>query len=147
MSGGDGGALRFAGYAAVFDRRDRGGDVILPGAFAASLKRRAEAGTPLPILWQHDPAQAIGLVDQVAEDDRGLRVVGRLFNRAGAARRAAHMLRGGTLDGLSFGYRVVEAAGSAPRRLARLDLVEVSLVAHPMQPLARVHAVEAVPAA
>jgi hypothetical protein len=37
---------------------------------------------------------------------------------------------------------VVEAEGERPRRLNRLDIVEVSLVAHPMQPLARVHAVE-----
>lgn len=34
------------------------------------------------------------------------------------------------------------AQGGRPRRLEALDLVEVSLVSHPMQPLARVHAVE-----
>ncbi len=31
--------VRFAGYAAIFDRLDNGGDVIAPGAFAASLAR------------------------------------------------------------------------------------------------------------
>jgi phage head maturation protease len=44
---------------------------------------------------------------------------------------------------LSFGYRVREAKSSGVvRELVELDLVEVSLVASPMQPKARVHAVE-----
>jgi phage head maturation protease len=62
--------------------------------------------------------------------------------RPGVAARAAEQLRLGRIDGLSFGYRVVDAEDGRPRRLNRLDIVEVSLVAHPMQPLARVHAVE-----
>jgi hypothetical protein len=47
------------------------------------------------------------------------------------------------LDGLSFGYRVREAKSvGSLRELIALDLIEVSLVAYPMQPRARVHAVE-----
>lgn len=134
--------MRFAGYAAVFDREDRGGDVIARGAFADSLARLAGAGEPLPLLWQHDAGQPIGVVEGISEDRRGLRVVGRLTPRAGVAARAAEAVRLGRIDGLSFGYRVVEAEEGRPRRLNRLDIVEVSLVAHPMQPLARVHAVE-----
>ncbi|MET0361543.1 MAG: HK97 family phage prohead protease [Sphingobium sp.] len=132
---GDGGEapVRFAGYAAVFDRVDRGGDLILPGAFADSLTRR----TALPILWQHDPARPVGVVERIAEDARGLRLIGRL-----SAGRAAGLVRQGALDGLSFGYRVVAADGTGPRRLTALDIVEVSLVTHPMQPLARIHARE-----
>ena len=53
------------------------------------------------------------------------------------------MLASGKLDGLSFGYRVREAAERRyQRELIELDLVEVSLVAKPMQARARVHAVE-----
>lgn len=143
MSGnGTGGAapLRFAGYAAIFERQDNGGDVISRGAFAASLKRRAGAG--LPLLWQHGPDSAIGTIETAREDARGLRVIGRIEGTGPTARKAAAMLRAGALDGLSFGYRVVAAQGAQPRRLDALDLVEVSLVTHPMQPLARVHAVE-----
>ena len=131
--------VRFAGYAALFERRDRGGDTIAPGAFAVSLRRRLAAGEALPILWQHDPAQPIGAVEHVAEDARGLRVIGRV-----SSGRAGALLRAGAVDGLSFGYRVVEAKAGETRRLEALDLVEVSLVKHPMQPLARVHAVELV---
>ena len=51
------------------------------------------------------------------------------------------------MKGLSFGYRVERAreggaGGGAVRELLALDLTEVSLVTHPMQPLAVVHAVE-----
>jgi phage head maturation protease len=45
---------------------------------------------------------------------------------------------------LSFGYRVRAARGVRPRELLALDLAEVSLVAQPMQPLARVIAVDLV---
>lgn len=132
--------VRFAGYAAIFDRLDNGGDVISRGAFADSLARLAGQG--LPLLWQHGPEQQIGAIETVREDERGLRVTGRIEPRGETARKAAALLRDGRIDGLSFGYRVVSAQGSKPRRLDALDLVEVSLVTHPMQPLARVHALE-----
>ncbi len=131
-------AVRFAGYAAVFDRVDRGGDVIRPGAFAASLARKAA----VPLLWQHRAGAVIGTIDTVREDRRGLRVIASLGGSE-EARRAGALLASGTLDGLSFGYRVgrAERVGGV-RELRELELVEVSLVAKPMQRLARVHAVE-----
>jgi HK97 family phage prohead protease len=130
--------MRFAGYAAVFDRPDRGGDVVRRGAFARSL-----AGGPrgVPLLWQHDMARPVGRIEYLKEDKRGLRVIARLSDgRAG--REAAALLAEGAVRGLSFGYRVRKASGEAPRELEELDLVEVSLVTAPMQPKARVHAVE-----
>lgn len=129
------GRLRFAGYAAVFDRVDRGGDVVRRGAFAGAAKR-------VPLLWQHKPEAVIGTVDYLREDARGLRVIGQLSGRTAAGREAAALLKDGAVNGLSFGYRVREASEGRPRELRALDLVEVSLVTFPMQPLARVHAVE-----
>lgn len=128
---------RFAGYAAVFGRRDLGGDVIEPGAFAGSLAaRRFE--TPLPVFWQHRPDMRIGTIDTVAEDARGLRVIGTLTDP-----RAVALLRGRTVRGLSFGYRATAARhGPQGRDLQAVDLFEVSLVTRPMQPLAQVHYVE-----
>jgi HK97 family phage prohead protease len=131
--------MRFAGYAAVFGHADRGGDVVRPGAFARSLKRGAGS---VPLLWQHDAARPIGRIEYLREDKRGLRVIARLSGGK-AGREAAALLKEGAVRGLSFGYRVREAAGEAPRELKDLDLVEVSLVTLPMQPKARVHAVEA----
>jgi HK97 family phage prohead protease len=130
--------VRFAGYAAVFDRVDGGGDVIRRGAFAESLAR----GREIPLLWQHKAGAVIGRVERVEEDQRGLRVIGEIGGDADAL-RAAGLLASGAVNGLSFGYRVGDASrANGVRELRALELVEVSLVAKPMQTLARVHAVE-----
>jgi HK97 family phage prohead protease len=132
------GPVRFAGYAAIFGRPDSGGDVIRPGAFKLALARTGE----IPLLWQHKPGSVLGRIEHLSEDSRGLRVIATLGLGADAL-RAAKLLASGKLDGLSFGYRVREAVtGGAHRELIELDLVEVSLVAKPMQARARVHAVE-----
>jgi hypothetical protein len=118
--------MRFAGYAAIFDAPDTGGDIVRKGAFAGAAK----AGVPL--YAQHDPARRIGTIEKLEEDGRGLRVIARVERR--------HPVRAGA--GLSFGYRVRRARNGTYRELIDLDLVEVSVVDHPMQPLARVLAVE-----
>jgi HK97 family phage prohead protease len=120
--------IRFAGYAAVFDAPDRGGDIVRRGAFAG-------AGT-VPLLWQHRGAP-VGRIEAIGEDTRGLRVTGSI-----ADPELARLVAGGAIDGLSFGYRALEARHGARRELRRVALVEVSVVAQPMQPLARIHAVE-----
>ena len=130
--------MRFAGYAAVFDRVDRGGDVVRGGAFARAVERGAGA---VPLLWQHQAGRPIGRIEYLREDKRGLRVIGRL-SEGSAGREAAALLKDGSVSGLSFGSRVRDARGEAPRELIDVQLVEVSLVTFPMQPKARVHAVD-----
>jgi HK97 family phage prohead protease len=118
----------------VFGRPDKGGDVVRKGAFARALRQDGE----VPLLWQHRAGAVIGRVEHLSEDRRGLRVIASVGDA-----RAARLFGNGKVDGLSFGYRVREAKSAGGlRELIELDLVEVSLVAHPMQPKARVHAVE-----
>jgi len=120
-------SVRFAGYAAVFDVPDRGGDVVRRGAFGQVRG--------VPLLWQHG-GKPVGIVERLAADRRGLRVIGRVEEPQLAAAVAS-----GAVTGLSFGYRVTRAGGGAHREIKGLELLEISLVASPMQPLARVHAV------
>lgn len=119
--------MRLAGYAAIFDAPDKGGDIVRKGAFA----RAAKAG--LPLLWQHDQRRRIGFVESLSEDARGLRVIAQLDDDSAVVRAGS---------GLSFGYRVRAMQQQEYRELTDLDLIEVSIVATPMQPLARVLAVE-----
>ena len=119
--------IRFAGYAAVWDRVDRAGDVMRRGAFA-------DAG-PVPLLWQHR-GRATGVIEVLAEDARGLRVEGAVSDPELAA-----LVRQGAVAGLSVGYRALAARQGARREVIRAALAEVSLVAVPMQPLARVERV------
>ncbi|VWX61271.1 HK97 family phage prohead protease [Sphingorhabdus sp. 109] len=129
--------IRFAGYAAIFNWIDKGGDIIRPGAFGDLAD-----GKSLPLLWQHDPRQPIGRVDHAREDRCGLRVIGTISTATRAGREAVALLSGASGKGLSFGYRVRRATGQHPRQLLDLDVAEISLVTRPMQPRARVHLVQ-----
>ncbi len=130
------------GYASLFGQKDQGGDVVLPGAYAASLKRLAIRGERVKLLWQHDPAQPIGVWDEVREDATGLRVKGRILTEVERGREAAALLAAGAIDGLSIGFRTVKAErdGKGQRLLSELELWEVSLVTFPMLREARVAA-------
>lgn len=132
----------FEGYASLFGVMDLGHDVVIPGAFRDSLARRGVEGVKL--LWQHDPAEPLGVWTSIAEDRRGLHVRGRLNLERERSREALSLMRQGALDGLSIGYRT-EIERKDPetglRRLERIDLWEISLVTFPLLPQARVHAV------
>ncbi len=136
-------ATRFAGYAAVFDRADSSGDIVRKGAFARAIAAGPKA---VPLLWQHDATKPIGVIESLSEDNLGLRVIGRLSDGMPSAQEAETLLQDQSVDGLSFGYRVRASIAGLNRQLTDLDLVEVSLVTFPMQPLARIHAVETIPA-
>ena len=134
------------GYASLFGACDQGGDVVADGAYAVSLKRLAAEGRRVRMLWQHDPAQPIGVWDEVREDARGLYVKGRILESVEKGREAAALLAAGAIDGLSIGYRTRKAVKSdkgpdkGRRLLQELELWEVSLVTFPMLPSARVAA-------
>jgi HK97 family phage prohead protease len=123
-------SVRFAGYAAVFDAPDRGGDVVRAGAFGARVRR-------VPLLWQHRGVP-VGVIEAIGEDARGLRVTGRID-----APELAGLVANGAVSGLSFGYRVRAARHGRWRELCDVELCEVSLVARPMQRHARIHAIGA----
>lgn len=133
---------RIEGYASFFGLTDQGGDVVMPGAYGKSLGRLKREGRAVKMLWQHDPAQPIGVWDEISEDGRGLRVKGRILTEVEKGREAAALVAAGAIDGLSIGYRTVTAEKDAKgRRLLReVELWEVSLVTFPMLPEARVGA-------
>ena len=131
-----------SGYASVFGACDQGGDIVQAGAYAASLAQLARDGRQVKMLWQHDPAQPIGVWDEVREDGHGLFVKGRLLEGVARAREAAALVAAGAIDGLSIGYRTKTASKNdkGQRLLTELELWEVSLVTFPMLPSARVGA-------
>jgi HK97 family phage prohead protease len=133
----------FAGYASLFGKADLGRDMVLPGAFRASLARRGAAGVKM--LFQHDPAEPIGVWTEIREDTQGLQVRGQLTTGVARAREVLSLMRAGALDGLSIGYRTVRGRTDAKtgiRSLLEVDLWEISVVTFPMLPEARVSAVK-----
>jgi HK97 family phage prohead protease len=138
----------FEGYASLFGVVDLAKDVVLRGAFRASLAARGPRG--IKLLWQHDPAEPLGVWTSLAEDHKGLLARGRLNLAVARAREIHALMRDGAIDGLSIGFKTIKARTeprSAVRRLEAVDLWEISLVTFPLLPQARVSAVKAGPVA
>ncbi|WP_137389937.1 HK97 family phage prohead protease [Rhodoligotrophos defluvii] len=132
-------SLRVEGYASLFGRPDSAGDVVMAGAFAASLARRPPAAVKM--LFQHDPAQPIGIWTDIREDRHGLKASGMLAAGVARAEDIARLIRLGALDGLSIGFRTVRAArdrATGLRLLRAVDLWEISIVTFPLLSEARI---------
>ena len=129
----------FTGYASTFGNIDEGGDVVLPGAFAYTLKHR----TP-KLLWQHDTSEPLGRVLSLREDNQGL-VGDFLISRTTRGRDAYILLKDGALDSMSIGYVPddQEFSDDGIRKLKSVHLYEISLVTIPMNEEALITAVKA----
>jgi HK97 family phage prohead protease len=123
----------FEGYASLFGVPDGAGDVVQPGAFAASLRRRP--AREVRMLYQHLAHEPIGVWEAIREDAKGLYVRGRLTLDVVRAREVRALIADGALDGLSIGFRTVRARRDAKTGLRRLDAVElweISIVTFPL---------------
>ena len=129
-----------SGYASTWDL-DLGGDVVHRGAFLDSLR----SGAKVKFLYAHDPSQLVGKPVELREDDRGL------FGRFAVSRtRLGHdvhqLLVDGCLDSFSIGFLAKEHdfdEKARVRNLRKVELLECSLVALPMNPRATVTGVKA----
>ncbi|MGQ0740921.1 MAG: HK97 family phage prohead protease [Alphaproteobacteria bacterium] len=131
----------FEGYASLFGSIDGAGDVVAPGAFAASLRRRGPKGVRM--LYQHFAHEPIGAWDEIREDARGLYVRGSLILEVERARDVAALLREGALGGLSIGFKTQRARKepNGVRARIQVDLWEISVVTFPLLEAAAVTAV------
>ena len=150
---GDGQAGEFEGYASLFGVVDDGGDMVAPGAFAASLAQWKARGALPPMYLQHGPilggpAHPVGVWTRMEEDVKGLRVAGRIVGldtETGRFNRA--LIKEGAMRGLSIGYKAKRADyGKAPgeprRTLKEIILREVSVVDDPMLAPARIDSIK-----
>jgi HK97 family phage prohead protease len=131
------------GYASLFGEVDQARDMVMPGAFANTLAQRNIRRVPM--LFQHDPAEPIGIWLELVEDFRGLRARGKLIPDVQRSREVLALVRAGALDGLSIGFRTVKGRvdpKTRVRRLIEVDLWEISIVTFPLLAGARVRAVK-----
>ena len=137
----------FEGYGSVFSIEDRGGDIVMPGAFTESLAATKAAGRMPALLWQHAQREPIGVYTDMTEDAVGLRVKGRLALKTQRGAEAFELMKMGALTGLSIGYIVRDDSWdrvTGTRTIKKADLIEVSPVTFPMNDAARVTAVKAI---
>ena len=129
----------FKGHASVKGNVDLGKERVMGGAFKKTLSENPS----VPILWQHDPTQPIGVSVTMREDAKGLAVEGRLVMDVERAREAHALLKAGAIKGLSIGYDVLrETWEKGIRQLHELKLYEFSIVTFPMNTEAGVSSVK-----
>ena len=131
------------GYASLFGEVDQARDMMMRGAFSDTLAARGIRRVPM--LFQHDPSEPVGIWLDLREDHRGLIARGRLIPEVARGRELLSLLRAGAIDGLSIGFRTAKARmdpNTRIRRLYAVDLWEISIVTFPMLMGARVRAVK-----
>lgn len=132
----------FEGYGSVFGVKDSHDDVVMSGAFAASLREWSDRKALPALLWQHRMDEPIGVYTEMKEDDVGLYVKGRLLiDDDPLAKRAHAHMKAGSLTGLSIGYVLKDWEYDRSKEaflLKEIDLWEVSLVTFPSNDEARI---------
>lgn len=130
----------FEGYGSIFGNLDSYGDVVTKGAFLKSIK---EKGNKIKLLWQHKSDQPIGVWESIEEDEKGLKMKGRLLLSVQQGREAWELLKAGALSGLSIGYQTVkEDYKDGIRYLKEIRLLETSIVTFPANTEANVTTVK-----
>jgi len=134
------------GYASMIGNVDRHGEVVLRGAFTKSLARQKAAGEMPVMLWAHAQEQPIGKWSAMQEDGKGLFVEGKLNLKTSMGREAYEHVKAGDLGGLSIGFTIPEGGRKYEAEgiysISQIDLMEVSIVAIPANPLARITTVK-----
>lgn len=140
----------FEGYGSVFGVKDSHDDVVMSGAFAASLRAWSDRKALPALLWQHRMDEPIGVYTEMKEDDVGLYVRGRLLiDDDPLAKRAHAHMKAGSLTGLSIGYVLKDWEYDRSKEaflLKEIDLWEVSLVTFPSNDEARITTIDQHPA-
>ena len=124
------------GMGSVFGDLDSYRDIVLPGAFAKSIKEMKAADRVIPMLWQHRSDEPIGYWDSFKESEKGLELGGDFVLEVEKAREAQALSKRKVVTGLSIGYTVPKGGSEYDKEkninfLSEIDLWEVSLVTFP----------------
>lgn len=99
-------------YVSMFGNVDYGGDRMVPGAFAKTLAEWKDSGDPIPAIWSHDwdnPDAHVGVVEDVIEDEKGLKVRMKFDLDRPFANQVFYLLKNRRVREFSFGYITREA--------------------------------------
>ena len=128
-----------AGYFSTYDEvPDSYGDIIRPGAFTETFKKREETGHPFPLCFNHDFSAVIGAVDVVNDTEKGPYIEAHFLDTE-QAQNVRKMLKSGAIYQFSFAYDVL--GWEEPTReqldkgiyniLTKLEVFEISVVTVP----------------
>ena len=84
---------------------------MMRGAFAQTLTARGIRRVPM--LFQHDPSEPVGIWLELREDHRGLFARGRLIPEVARGRELLSLLRAGAIDGRRRGAVGADVPGAS----------------------------------
>ena len=128
-----------AGFFSTYDETpDSYGDIIRPGAFTETIKKREESGHPFPLCFNHDFSQVIGAVDKIEDTEKGPYIEAHFLDTE-LAKDVRKMLKSKAIYQFSFAYDVLgwEEPSEAQRKagiwniLTKLEVFEISVVTVP----------------
>lgn len=132
------------GYASVFGVVDAQQDVVMPGAFTASLLEHLSR-KKVALLWQHQSDKPIGVIEQLLEDSYGLYVKAQILKDVHYGREALSLIKSKAICGLSIGYTPTKFHYRVDniRIIEEISLWEVSVVTFPANHQALIMRLEA----
>lgn len=141
-----------SGFFSTYDKTpDSYGDIIEPGAFTETIKKRKESGHPFPLCFNHDFSAVIGAVDSIKDTEKGPYIEAHFLDTQ-LAQDVRKMLLSGAIYQFSFAYDVLkarapyedEAKAGVANVLQELEVFEISVVTVPANQNAVVTEVKAV---
>lgn len=139
----------FSGLASTFGNIDEDNEIIMPGAFSKTIKDWKKSGRDVPMLWQHDRTNPIGIFKNLVETDVGLEVTGHFpVNRKDkfVEDKVIPQLEIGSVRTMSIGFNVEKWIVNEAQEnveLHEIKLREVSLVTTPANPMAVITSLKA----
>lgn len=128
-----------SGFFSTYDKTpDSYGDIIEPGAFTETLKKREESGHPFPLCFNHDFSAVIGAVDSVKDTENGPFIEAHFLDTQ-QAQDVRKMLQSGAIYQFSFAYDVLgrrepdeeEKKSGIENVLTKVEVYEISVVTVP----------------
>lgn len=128
-----------AGFFSTYDETpDSYGDIIRPGAFTETIKKRLDSGHPFPLCFNHDFSQIIGYVTKIEDTEKGPYIEAKFLDTQ-LAQDVRKMLQSGAIYQFSFAYDVLgwEEPNEEQRKqgiwniLTKLEVFEISVVTVP----------------
>lgn len=117
----------FEGYLTVWDTVDDYNSTFHRGAFKKTIQER---GARVKILYNHE--HLIGSSVELREDEHGVFGIGKLNLNTDKAKEAYEFMKDGTLDGLSFAFRIIkEGFENGVRQIKEVALFEFGPVTFP----------------
>ena len=137
MKAADNGSIE--GYFSTYDKEpDSYGDIIEPGAFTETIKKREESGHPFPLCFNHDFSAIIGAVESVKDTEKGPFIKANFLDTQ-LAQDVRKMLQSGAIYQFSFAYDILGARRPTAEEekagifnvLTKLEVFEISVVTVP----------------